>query len=231
MEERVAAPVRRIDARAQVVPVADRMHRLVADDLFQDARRRRPVDAAQHEEAAVEPGREQVDEIVVDDREIVAVNDGVEELLAHAHQRRGAARREIEAPQQLKPARLRRAVDFGGGIVGRGLAPFGDRGFELLVVRPVAARQRLEEGDARAGLELAVARQDFARERHAGGFAAAGQQLDRRAGSDWRTAVARPRADRGCGRSARGRAPRWSAAYRQRRKCSRQPNLSPCPAN
>ena len=118
-----------------------------------------------------------MDEIVVDDREVVAVDDGVEELLAHAHQRDGAAGREIEAAQQLQPARLGGAVNLGRGIVGRGRAPVVDGGFELLVVGPVAARQRLEEGDAGAGLELAVAGQDFARERDAGGLAAAGQQF------------------------------------------------------
>ena len=106
MEEREAAPVRRIDAAAQIVPVADFVHRLIADDLFQDRRRRRPVDAAQHQEAAIEPGREQVDEVVVDACEVVAAIERVEQLLAHAHQRGGAARREIEPPEQLLAARL-----------------------------------------------------------------------------------------------------------------------------
>ena len=170
-----------------------------------------------------------MDEIVVDDREIVAVDHGVEELLAHAHQRHRAARREIEPPQQLEPARLGGAVNLGGGIVGRGRAPLGDRGFELLAVGPVAARQRLEKSDARAGLELAIARQDFARERHAGGFAAAGQQFVAELDRGSRSAAARPRAGRACDRSARGRAPRSSAACRQKRMCSPEPNLSPCP--
>ena len=39
MKEGVAAPVGRIDAPAQIVPVADLVHRFVADDLFQDRRR------------------------------------------------------------------------------------------------------------------------------------------------------------------------------------------------
>ena len=55
MEERKAAPVRRVDAAAQVVPVLDLMHRLIADDLFQNQRGRPPIDAAQHQEAAIEP--------------------------------------------------------------------------------------------------------------------------------------------------------------------------------
>jgi hypothetical protein len=55
MEEGIAAPVGRIDAAAQIVPVADFVHRLVADDLFQDVGGARPVDPAQHEKSPVEP--------------------------------------------------------------------------------------------------------------------------------------------------------------------------------
>ena len=55
MEERVAAPVHRIDAPAQVLPVADLVDGLVADDLGEDRSRRRPVDPAQDEKAAIEP--------------------------------------------------------------------------------------------------------------------------------------------------------------------------------
>jgi len=58
VEEGVAAPVRHVDARAQIDPVADLMDRLVTDDLLQDHGRRRPVDPAQHQKSAVEPGRE-----------------------------------------------------------------------------------------------------------------------------------------------------------------------------
>ena len=47
-----------IEAAAQVVPALDLVHRLVGDDLVEDGRRRLPVDAAQHQEAAVEPGRQ-----------------------------------------------------------------------------------------------------------------------------------------------------------------------------
>ena len=66
MEEAVAAPVGRLEPVAQVVPVPDRVHRLVADDLLEDVRRRRPVDVPEHQEAAVEPGAEQVGEVRVD---------------------------------------------------------------------------------------------------------------------------------------------------------------------
>ena len=155
MEERVAAPVRRIDAAAQIVPAPDAMHRLVADDLFQDHRRRRPVDPAQHQEAAIEPRREQMDEIGIDRLEVVAVVERIEQLLAHAHQRGGAAGREIEPAQQLLPARFGGGVNFGGGLVGRRGLPGRDGGIEPLAIGAEAVGQRLEKGDARAGGQLA----------------------------------------------------------------------------
>ena len=68
-----------------------------------------------------------MDEIVVDRGEIVAVVEHVHQLLAHAHQRGGAARRQIEPAEQLLPARLGGGMHFGGGCVGRLLAPGGDR--------------------------------------------------------------------------------------------------------
>ena len=66
MKEGVAAPVHRIDAAAQIVPVADLMHRFIADDLFQNIRGRRPVDPAQHEKAPVEPGGQQMRDVAVE---------------------------------------------------------------------------------------------------------------------------------------------------------------------
>src|SRR6185437_9110530 len=45
MKEGVATPIGRIDPRAQVIPIADRMYCLVADDLLEQVRRGRPVDA------------------------------------------------------------------------------------------------------------------------------------------------------------------------------------------
>ncbi len=37
MEKGVTAPVDRIDAAAQIVPIVNFMHRFVADDLFENA--------------------------------------------------------------------------------------------------------------------------------------------------------------------------------------------------
>ena len=70
-----------------------------------------------------------MDEIVVDRGEIVAVAEHVDQLLAHAHQRGGAAGREIEPAEQFLPARLGGGMQLGGGCVGRLFAPGGDRAF------------------------------------------------------------------------------------------------------
>ena len=78
VEEGITTAVGRVDAAAQIVPVADLVDAFVADDLFQDRSRRRPVDAAQHQEAAVEPRREQMNKVVVDDGEIVAMIERVD---------------------------------------------------------------------------------------------------------------------------------------------------------
>ena len=114
-----------------------------------------------------------MDEVGVHRREIVAVIERVQQLLAHADQRRGAARREIEAAEQLLPARFGGGVDLGRGLVGGRRLPGGNGGVEPRPVGAEPVRQRLEEGDARADRQFAVLRQNFAGQRHAGGFAAA----------------------------------------------------------
>ena len=47
-----------------------------------------------------------MNKVGVDDSQIVAMIERVEQLLAHAHQRRGAAGRQIEPAKQFQPARL-----------------------------------------------------------------------------------------------------------------------------
>jgi hypothetical protein len=59
-----------------------------------------------------------MNKVVIDRREVLAVPHGVEQLLAHPHQRGGTAGREIEPAEQFEPPRLAGAVQFGG--VGRG---------------------------------------------------------------------------------------------------------------
>ncbi len=69
MEISETAPVRRIEAAAQIVPTLDLVHGLISDDLFEDRRRRLPVDPPENEEAAVEPDLQQILQIGIDGRE------------------------------------------------------------------------------------------------------------------------------------------------------------------
>ena len=118
-----------------------------------------------------------MDEVAVDHAQVVAAIHGVEELLAHAHQRRRAAGREIEPAQKLLPARLGGGVNLRRGGVGRGAFPRGDCGFKPRMVGSEAGRQCLEEGDAWARGGVRLEREDLARERDPRGLAAAGQEL------------------------------------------------------
>ncbi len=119
-----------------------------------------------------------MNEIAVDGREVVAAGERIEELLAHPHQRRGAAGREIEPPQQLLPARLGRDVDACGGDVGSGSrARSRSRRRAARGRARISTRELSKKATREPGGQLRVARQDLAGERHARGFAAAGQEL------------------------------------------------------
>ncbi len=118
-----------------------------------------------------------MDEIIVDRGEIVALDERVQQLLAHMHQRHGAAGRQIEPAEQFLPARLGSGVHGGGGGVALVFPPGRDGGFQPRVVRPEALGERLEERDARPSGKFGVAAENFAGERHTGGLAAAGEQV------------------------------------------------------
>jgi hypothetical protein len=116
-------------------------------------------------------------EIFVERLQVVAARQHVEQLLAHAHERGGAAWREIKPAEKLLPPRLGGSVHLSGRLIGRLLAPSGDRALHAYGIGAEALRQRFKEGDARAGAQFGIAAEDFAGERDAGGFAAAGEQV------------------------------------------------------
>ena len=123
------------------------------------AGRGRPIDAAQHQKAAIEPRREQMNEIVVDHRELVApMIHGVEELLAHAHPRPGAIGCEIAAAEQFEPPRLAGDVKVGCRRVGRRFPPRGDGADRCGRGRARRWWQASRKGDARPGGQLCVER-------------------------------------------------------------------------
>ena len=106
MKERIAAPVRRLEASLQVIPALDRVDRLVADDAFEDVRRGRPGDSLHHKEAAVEPGVKQVNEVVFDAGESGIIFAELDEILTHGDERACPARCEVESAEQFLPRRL-----------------------------------------------------------------------------------------------------------------------------
>ena len=118
-----------------------------------------------------------MDEIVVDDAELVAMRHGVEQLFAHAHQRRGAAGREIEPAEQFEPPRLAGLMQFGGVIGDGRLPPIGDGAVDAGAIVTEGGGERLEKGDPRPGGQVGIFGQDFLRQRDTRGFAAAGQQF------------------------------------------------------
>ena len=127
--------------------------------------------------SAIEPGREHLLEITVDDREILAPIHGFEQLFAHAHERRRAAGSKVEPAHQLLAARLCRGMDLCGRKVRRRLAPGLDRGLEPRMIGAEATCQRLEEGNARSRGQLRISGKDIGGERDARGFAPPRQKL------------------------------------------------------
>ena len=149
MEEGEAAAIGRLDTAAQVVPALDLVDRLVADDPLQDVGRRRPIDRADNQEAAIEPGAEQVREVVVDLAQFRLLAAMLDQILAHRHQRRRSARRQVEPPEQLLPGRLHR-LQQALQVDGRGLlaivVPGAADGYEVGVE---GMREQPEELDPR----------------------------------------------------------------------------------
>ena len=167
VEEGVAAPIDRIDPAPEVVPVADLVHRLVADDLVQDRRRRGPVDAAQHQEAAIEPGAEQVEEIAIEHGKAAVVAHRLDEIGAHGDQRRRPAGRPVQPAKQFLAARLRGVVDFRRGGLAAGHAPARHRALDPGAVGAEIFRQRAEECALVLVAEAPVTAENLARQRDA----------------------------------------------------------------
>ena len=118
-----------------------------------------------------------MDEVAVDHAQVVAAIHGVEELLAHAHQRRRAAGREIEPAQEFQPARLGGAMQFGCGLRRLIDAPGRNRFVDARAIMAERGRHRLEESDARSDRQVGIFVEDLVGERHARGLPATRQQF------------------------------------------------------
>ena len=105
VEEREAASVGG-QARTQIVPSIDLVHRLVGDQPFQRRRRRPPADLLETQEAPVEPGREEVAQVGIDAAEMRTRWQEGKQLAAQLHQRSRTAPDHVEPPEQLLSRRL-----------------------------------------------------------------------------------------------------------------------------
>ena len=156
VEEGVAAAVLGIETSAQVAPVLDGMHRLIADDLLQHRRGGVPVDGLQHQKAAIEPGGEQMCEVGVQRFELRVLLDDLEQVGAHAHDFIGAAGAQVQTAQQ------RLAPGFAGGEQRAQVGVVG--GFTIGRIGGVNARfiggvvlgQHMEEGEALLVVQLLI---------------------------------------------------------------------------
>ncbi len=115
MEKGVAPTILRIDAAAQIVPVAYLMDSFITDDFFKNIGGRSPVDMAQHKKAGIEPGNKQVREVRIDKREIGIATEKVQQVGAHGDEISRAARRAVHAPKQFLAARFGEIMQIGGG--------------------------------------------------------------------------------------------------------------------
>src|SRR3954454_21776981 len=116
-------------------------------------------------------------DVAVEGIEIAVVVLDVEQIGAQCHQFAGAARRAVEAAEQLLPPRLGGEVQIAGGVTGRLRVPRLDRLPQPLFVRAVIARQRTEKRGAAGYVEMLITVEHLAGDRGAGCFAGAGQQL------------------------------------------------------
>ena len=99
----------------------------------------------------------------------IAIDNGERRVLvherkqvrAHIDQRRGAAGRAIEPPDELVTAGFRRKMDFArrGFVAVRAKVAYGFA--EALAIRPELVGKRMEERGVVHGVERAVAAQDL----------------------------------------------------------------------
>ncbi len=199
MEEGEATPVGRVEPAAQVVPPLDLVHGLVADDLVEDRRRGVPVDAAQNEEAAVEPCIEQAPQIGIDRGERRIARRHAQQVTAHRDDLRGRPGRQVEAAEKLDARAFQRPLQLGEAGVGEVIEMRLGCGEHTLVVGPHLRGEEREEPQPLGGVEACVAIEQLARDGDAGGFAATGDQRPRqfldivaRIGSEQRLGQQRP---------------------------------------
>ncbi len=198
VEEREAAPVA-LEPALEVGESVDLVHRLVGDQLLEDCGRGLPVDAAQLQEAAVEPGPEQMGEVEVHGGELRVLAALLEQCAAQLDQHRRSAGRHVHAPEYLLARRFRDSLQRGEvGRRGIAMVGLGRPEHGLAVGREVAGEQ-LEEMGALGPVQAPVERHCAARQRGPGGFAPLRDQRAQHFGQAFGAPLRRRAADAGGG--------------------------------
>src|SRR4051794_9556529 len=104
-------------------------------------------------------------DVAVERRKVLVAVLDIKQVASQSHQLAGTAWRAIEAPEQFLPPRLRRKMQIAGAVAVWPRAPGFDRLLQFFLVRPVVARQRLEERDAAGFIEVVIAVEHLARDR------------------------------------------------------------------
>ena len=170
MEKSEAAAIRGQSA-AQILPALDFVHGLVGDEFFQNGGWGLPVDPAQFEEAAVEPGGEEMFEVGIQQFKRGLGFEILWEVLAQGDEFCGAALRHVHPAQQFLAGRLcvigqcgssfgRRCFDIGKGC----LCEAGFVGLEII-------REEAVEDPALLRGERCQYAEQFPCDRSAGGLA------------------------------------------------------------
>ena len=148
MKEGVTTPILGFQAPPQLVPVTDLVHRLISDDLAQEARRRRPVDPLEPEKACIEPGRQQVSQVRIQSVRIVDLAPPAPQVRPQPHEAGRSVARQVEVAEELLAAGLGSRMKFGQGRRVRAPAKPGDGALQAHRVRGEAHGQSREERPA-----------------------------------------------------------------------------------
>ena len=110
------------------------MHGFVTDNFFEHDRWRVPVDRAQLQETAIEPGMEQVLKVGIDLGKHGIFAQQFEHVFAHVQQAGGAAGREIEPAQHFLAAGLGCYMQLPGGSRAGVRGVMADRGLKARAI-------------------------------------------------------------------------------------------------
>ena len=155
VQEREAAPVG-LQPPPEIAPIADLVHGFVLDDLLEQRGGSVPVDLLQVQETRIEPGPEQMAEIVVHAAQSRLAFQCFQQITPHRDDDRDAAGRAVDPPQQFLARRFRRSLEREQ-LLRRRVVDVGSRGIEhAFRLDGEIGIEELEKRLAAVSLELGI---------------------------------------------------------------------------